>query len=61
MGFLLVMAGWPLALDVGSIFDILPLHPERHLVKRTVREWAEPLDSGKEHVSGNIMCLVAGN
>lgn len=61
MGFLLVMADWPLALDVGSILDILPLRPERHLVKRTVREWAESLDSGKEHVSRNITCLMAGN
>lgn len=61
MGFLLVMADWPLALDVGSILDILPLHPERHLEKRTVREWAESLDSGKEHVSRNITCLMSGN
>jgi hypothetical protein len=38
MGFLLAMAGLPLALDVGSSLDTLPLHLERYLIKRTESE-----------------------
>lgn len=58
MGFLLTMAGWPLALDVGSILHTLPLHLERYLVKRTESENEQNHGTqAVEHVSGNSTCL----
>lgn len=47
MGFLLTMAGWPLALDVGSIFRHTTLASGKIFGKEDrVREWAEPWDMG---------------